>query len=88
MANNNYRTGDTKADQLIEQLADACVSEDCREMFRQILTTVTKLGQEHGDLGDFKLVNTTVKELRHSFRVFHPYRTVRNVMVFGSARTE
>jgi len=88
MANNNYRTGDTKADQLIEQLADKCVSEDCREMFRQILTTMTKLGREHSDLGDFKLINTTVKELRHSFRVFHPYRTVRKVMVFGSARTE
>jgi uncharacterized protein (TIGR00730 family) len=87
MTNKNYRTGDPKADQLIKELADTCMSEECREKFRQILTTVTKLGQEHSDLGDFKLINTTVKELRHSFRVFHPYRTVRKVMVFGSART-
>jgi uncharacterized protein (TIGR00730 family) len=56
-------------------------------MIRQIITTVTKLGMEHVDLGDFKLINTTLKELRHSFRVFYPYRTKRKVMVFGSART-
>jgi uncharacterized protein (TIGR00730 family) len=88
MSHNNYRTGDPKADRLIEELADTCLSEDCREMFRQILSTVTKMGREHVDLGDFKLINTTIKELRHSFRVFHPYRHVRKVMVFGSSRTE
>ena len=87
MNHKNYRTGDPKTDRLIEELADVCASGECREMFRQIFTTVTKLGLEHGDLGDFKLINTTVKELRHSFRVFYPYRTLRKVMVFGSART-
>ena len=87
MTNKNYRTGDSKTDRLIEELAAVCVSEDCREMFQQILTTVTKLGLEHDDLGDFKLINTTLKELRHSFRVFFPYRKLRKVVVFGSART-
>ena len=88
MAHKNYQTGTPETDHLIEKLADVCASEDCREMFRQILTTVTKLGMEHDDLGDFKLVNTTIKELRHSFRMFLPYRDRRKVMVFGSARTE
>jgi len=86
MTNKNYKTGIPETDQLIEELTDRCASGDCREMFRQILTTVVKLGMEHEDLGDFKLVNTTVKELRHSFRVFYPYRTQRKVIVFGSAR--
>jgi uncharacterized protein (TIGR00730 family) len=72
---------------LIEELTDSCTSEDYREIFRQILTTVAKLGVEHDDLGDFKLINTTLKELRHSFRVFYPYRTQRKVMVFGSSKT-
>jgi uncharacterized protein (TIGR00730 family) len=87
MPNNHYKTGNPQTDQLIEELTKSCASEDCREMFRQILTTVTKLGMEHDDLGDFKLVNTTIKELRHSFRIFYPYRTKRKVIVFGSART-
>jgi uncharacterized protein (TIGR00730 family) len=88
MTNKNYKTGNPETDQLITELADRCISEDCREKFREIITTVTKLGMEHDDLGDFKLINTTLKELRHSFRVFYPYRTKRKVMVFGSARTQ
>ncbi len=87
MTNKNYTTGIPETDQLIEELTDRCAPGDRREMFRQILTTVAKLGMEHDDLGDFKLVNTTLKELRHSFRVFHPYRSQRKVIVFGSART-
>ena len=89
MTNNNYKTGNLETDRLIEDLAKRCTSSGDRgEIFRQILTTVAKLGMEHDDLGDFKLVNTTLKELRHSFRVFHPYRTKRKVIVFGSARTQ
>jgi len=87
MTNKNYKTGNPETDQLITELADRCISEDCREKLRQIITTVTKLGMEHDDLGDFKLINTTLKELRHSFRVFYPYRTKRKVMVFGSSKT-
>ncbi len=88
MTNNNYSTGNPETDRLIEDLAKRCASRDCGEIFHQILTTVAKLGMEHDDMGDFKLINTTLKELRHSFRVFHPYRTKRKVIVFGSARTE
>ncbi len=87
MANNRYNIGDPEIDGLIDSLTEVSASGECREMFRQILTTVTKLAMEHVDLGDFKLTNTTVKELRHSFRVFHANRKVRKVTVFGSART-
>ncbi len=87
MPNDHYKTGIPEADQLIDELTDRCAPGERKEMFRQILTTVAKLGMEHDDLGDFKLINTTLKELRHSFRVFYPYRAQRKVMVFGSART-
>ena len=86
MTKKNYKIGIRNTDQLIEELAGRCMAKDCKEIFRQILTTVTKLGMEHDDLGDFKLINKTVKELRHSFRVFYPYRTQRKVIIFGSAR--
>ena len=36
---------------------------------------------------DLKILNAAVRELRRSFRVFAPYRAVRKVGVFGSART-
>jgi len=37
--------------------------------------------------GDVKVTNTALKELRYAYKVFAPYRDVRKVTVFGSART-
>jgi hypothetical protein len=39
------------------------------------------------DLGDARLLNNALKELRHALRVFAPYAGTRKVAVFGSART-
>ena len=87
MAKSNYSVGDPKAEQLIQDLVDYCGNPAASDQIREILTTVVKMGLEHKDRGDFKLTNTTLKELRHSFRVFFPYRQKRKVVVFGSART-
>ena len=34
-----------------------------------------------------KMLNQALKELRYAFKIFSPYRKVRKVSVFGSART-
>jgi uncharacterized protein (TIGR00730 family) len=52
-----------------------------------MITTVLKLRDEGVERGDLKILNTTLKELRWAFKVYSPYRTVRKVTVFGSART-
>ena len=46
------------------------------------------MGREAADRGDLKMANAALKELRYSFLVFEPYRAVRKVAIFGSARTE
>jgi len=88
MPNSNYTVGDPKGEQLIQELVDFCDNPVASDLIREILTTVVKMGREHEDRGDFKLTSTTLKELRHSFRVFLPYRETRKVVIFGSARTE
>jgi uncharacterized protein (TIGR00730 family) len=55
---------------------------------REILTTVLRLVRDKASLGDLKLINTALKELRYAFKVFAPYRHVRKVSTFGSARTK
>src|SRR5437899_3488628 len=52
-----------------------------------MLTTVLKLYEDGAPAGDLKVTNTALKELRYAFKVFAPYRDVRKVTVFGSART-
>src|SRR5438552_7602359 len=52
-----------------------------------MLTTVLKLYEDGAPAGDLKVTNTALKELRYAYKVFAPYRDVRKVTVFGSART-
>ena len=74
MSNYDYIVDDPKSDALIAELTALCAKPAVSEQFREILTTVVKLAKEHDDTGDFKLVNTTLKELRHAMRIFSPYR--------------
>jgi len=55
--------------------------------YSQMLTTVLKMFEDGADVGDLKIVNSALKELRYAFKVFAPYRAVPKVTVFGSART-
>lgn len=60
--------------------------EDARP-FVEMIITVFKLSQEQPSLGDLKLFNRAMKELRYANKVFAPYRHIKKVTVFGSART-
>lgn len=84
---NHYIVGDTRIDQLILELSQTCALPECRDMVREMITTLVKFGREHSDVGDFKLINTSLKELRHALRIFSPYRNVHKAVIFGSART-
>jgi uncharacterized protein (TIGR00730 family) len=53
---------------------------------REMVETCLKLLRDGTRLGDVKLLNAALRELRYAFKVFTPYRHVRKVSVFGSAR--
>jgi uncharacterized protein (TIGR00730 family) len=63
------------------------IPEDRRPLYSQLLTTVLKMYEDGADLGDLKIVNNALKELRYAFKVFSLYRDSPKVTVFGSART-
>ena len=83
-----YQLQNEAANRLIAELVDAAgVSPERRGYIQHLLTTTLKL-QEDGALpGDLKVTNAALKELRYAYKVFAPYRGVRKVTVFGSART-
>ncbi len=83
-----YKTGDKNIDNLITELASRVGSDESESLLHEILTTAVKLGQETSDKGDLKLVNNVLKELRYSFKIFAPYRDVKKVIIFGSARSK
>jgi uncharacterized protein (TIGR00730 family) len=57
------------------------------QLAREIVMTAVKLAQEQVSRLDRKIVNASLKEMRYAFRVFSPYKGVRKVSIFGSART-
>ncbi|HTG00680.1 MAG TPA: TIGR00730 family Rossman fold protein [Nitrospirota bacterium] len=75
---------DSAVDQLIEQAEGVRRPEFVREM----IIAAIKAGQEDDESADLKLMNTTLKEMRFTSKVFGPYRNKRKVTVFGSARTK
>ncbi len=52
-----------------------------------LISTGVKFVGDHPDHGDMRMLSTAFKELRHGFKVFAPYRGIRKVSIFGSART-
>jgi len=54
---------------------------------REILLAALAVEKDDLDILDLKVINRSVREMRYAFRVFKPYRHIRKVSIFGSART-
>lgn len=59
-----------------------------RGLIDRLKDSIAQLEHDRPARGDLKIINRTVQELRHAFKVFGPYRRHRKVTVFGSARTQ
>jgi hypothetical protein len=75
------------ADEAIDRLIESVDGISSPGYVREMILSALKAGQEAGDdAGGLKLMNTTLKEMRFTAKVFSPYRSMRKVTVFGSAR--
>ena len=76
-------------DAAFEALAgDRPLSRPQRQILRSLLSVVWELGREGVAAGDLKIIDAALGEMTEAFRVFSPYRNVRKLTMFGSARTE
>jgi uncharacterized protein (TIGR00730 family) len=55
-------------------------------LYRDIVLNALKCKRDELDILDLKVINRAVAEFRHAACVFKPYRTIRKVSIFGSAR--
>ena len=62
-------------------------SHEARELVAEMMLSSLKLVADGADMGQLKLVRTALKEMRHAYRIFNPYRGTRKISIFGSART-
>jgi uncharacterized protein (TIGR00730 family) len=83
-----YQLQNTEANQQIDALLERLrVPGDSWRLESELVTTALKLFEDHATIGELKISNSALKELRYGFKVFAPYRGLPKVTVFGSART-
>jgi uncharacterized protein (TIGR00730 family) len=58
------------------------------KLIQQALTTLVRMAEVETDRLDWKILNASLQDMEQAFRVFYPYRHVRKISIFGSARTQ
>lgn len=53
----------------------------------EMITTALKIARDELSIADLNLINRSVKEMRSAAKMFAPFKHLRKVAVFGSART-
>jgi hypothetical protein len=76
-----------KVAELVRALVEEAGGSPHAEFLQEMIHTVLRLAEDHADRGDIKILNAALRDLTSAFRVFGPYRGIRKVTIFGSART-
>jgi hypothetical protein len=74
-------------ERLAEELCAGAETRAQRNLYRSMLSTVRELAHENTDVIDLKIADAALAEMSEAFRVFRPYRAIKKMTVFGSART-
>jgi uncharacterized protein (TIGR00730 family) len=80
-------TGDPELDARLDSLLDELAVTANRDQVRELIISVVGLAQGQADRLDLKIASAALREMREGFEVFAPYRNVRKITMFGSART-
>src|SRR5262245_53205418 len=83
-----YRTGDRELDAAVAELVEKAGADENADLVFELVVSAMRLARDRADRGDLKIANAALKEMRHAFHVFAPYRSERKLAMFGSARTE
>src|SRR5512139_838655 len=85
--NLHFTRSNGAADELIDRLIGLVGDVHHPEIVREMIIAALKAGLEDEEKADLKLMNTTLKEMRFTAKIFGPYSSLKKVTVFGSART-
>ncbi|MBM4141724.1 MAG: TIGR00730 family Rossman fold protein [Nitrospira sp.] len=82
-----FRKPNPQFDEKINALIDLATINDNRDIVHELVVASLKIGQDTKDRSILKMMNSTLKEMRYTAKVFGPYRNRMKVTIFGSART-
>ena len=82
----HFKYDNGPVDEAIRQLIEISGDISRPAIVREMILASLKAGQEDNGKVDLKLMNASLKEMRFTAKVFGPYRHIKKVAVFGSAR--
>jgi uncharacterized protein (TIGR00730 family) len=83
----HFRKPNPGIDEQIKTLVELAGIGANRDIIGELIIASLKAGQDTKHRGDLKMINSTLKEMRYTAKVFGPYRDRLKVSIFGSART-
>lgn len=83
-----FKRTEGEVDKAIDRLIEMVDDTEHHELVREMIIAALKAGREKNDRAHLRLMNSTMKEMRFTGKIFGPYRGIRKVTVFGSARTK
>jgi uncharacterized protein (TIGR00730 family) len=79
---------DLPVDARITKLVRDWGTQKSPALIEEMITTALKIARDEMSVADLKLINRSVKEMRSAAKIFAPFKHLRKVAVFGSARTQ
>ncbi|MDO9263868.1 MAG: TIGR00730 family Rossman fold protein [Desulfosalsimonadaceae bacterium] len=83
----NFKENNGPVDAIIDELIRQAGDIGRPRIVREMILSALKAGQEDDAGSDLKMMNTSLKEMRYTAKIFGDYRPFKKVTVFGSART-
>jgi uncharacterized protein (TIGR00730 family) len=74
-------------DARIKQLVRDWGTQKSPALIEEMITTALKVARDEMTVADIKLINRSAKEMRSAAKIFAPFKRLRKVVVFGSARS-
>jgi hypothetical protein len=84
MNTDSFSTPDSET--YVTQLINLYKDSPNTELVKGIILNTLKLLKNNTDRGDIKIIYNTLKDMGQALRIFAPYRHIRKVSIFGSAR--
>ena len=70
----------------INRLLDRAPTMKHGELIQLALAAIVRMSEDEIDRLDWKILNASLQDMERAFRAFYPYRHVRKISIFGSAR--
>ena len=74
-------------DKRVKKLVRDWGTEKSPALIEEMITTALEIARDEMTVADLKLINRSAKEMRSAAKIFAPFKHLRKVVVFGSARS-